>query len=182
MNSQALFLFLVLLIGLVLCSFLGGSNCSREGYKNSNNNSNYNNNKNSNNNNGGYNSDDDDTNYNHNYDNYNHYNKSSSQLGATTQLQNGTIFTGPNGDTAVYVVAADGTPSIQLKQTSGSSIVIFNQTPQGPQVSSSSTTVTKNTFYGPGGMVMLQDQTVTQSQPPQIITTIVLCHKAYLVV
>jgi hypothetical protein len=176
MNSQALFLFLVLLIGLVISSFLGGSNCMREGYTNnynnyknnsnySNNNSNYNSNSNYNNNNSNYNnnssynSDDDDTNYNHNYDNYNHYNKSSSQLGATTQLQNGTIFNGPNGDTAVYVVGASGISSIQLKQTSGSSVVIFNQTPQGPQASSSSTTTqtsggagTKNTFYGPGGM------------------------------
>jgi hypothetical protein len=166
MNSQALFLFLVLLIGLFLSSFLGGSNCMREGYTNNynnyKNNSNYsNNNSNSNSNsssNSSYDSDNDDTNYNHNYDNYNHYNKSSSQLGATTQLQNGTIFTGPNGDTAVYVVGASGISSIQLKQTSGSSVVIFNQTPQGPQASSSSTTQTtggagtKNTFYGPGGM------------------------------
>jgi hypothetical protein len=35
MNTEALFLFLILLLGLVLCSFLGG-NCGKEGYSNSN--------------------------------------------------------------------------------------------------------------------------------------------------
>jgi len=35
MNTEALFLFLILLLGLVLCSFLGG-NCNREGLKNKN--------------------------------------------------------------------------------------------------------------------------------------------------
>jgi hypothetical protein len=164
MNTQALFLFLILLVGLVLCSFLGGSNCSKEGYTNSNNNYNssynYNNNSNSynSNSNNGYNSDEDDTNYNHNYDNYNHYNNSSSQLGASNQLQNGATFTGANGDTAVYTISSSGVPSIQLNQASGSSYIIFNKTPQGPQTPTSSTSSTssggagtKNTFYGPAG-------------------------------
>jgi hypothetical protein len=31
MNNEALFLFLILLLGLVLCSFLGG-NCGKEGF------------------------------------------------------------------------------------------------------------------------------------------------------
>ena len=31
MNTEALFLFLILLLGLVLCSFLGG-NCGQEGF------------------------------------------------------------------------------------------------------------------------------------------------------
>ena len=31
MNTEALFLFLILLLGLVLCSFLGG-NCGNEGF------------------------------------------------------------------------------------------------------------------------------------------------------
>jgi hypothetical protein len=35
MNTEALFLFLILLLGLVLCSFLGG-NCNREGLENKN--------------------------------------------------------------------------------------------------------------------------------------------------
>ena len=59
MNGEILLLFVILLLALVLCSFLGGSNCSREGYKNYNNNynSNYNNNSNNNyNNNSNYNS------------------------------------------------------------------------------------------------------------------------------
>ena len=181
MNSQALFLFLILLIGLVLCSFLGGSNCSKEGYANSNakNNSKHNSNSNSNTSsnsnsntssntssntnsntsssstaNSGYNSDEDDTNYNHNYDNYNHYNNSSSQLGSSNQLQTGATFTATNGDTAVYTISSSGVPSIQLNQSSGSSYIIFNKTPQGPQATSVTTSGgagTKNTFYGPAG-------------------------------
>ena len=34
MNTEALFLFLILLLGLVLCSFLGG-NCNKEGFDDS---------------------------------------------------------------------------------------------------------------------------------------------------
>jgi len=45
MNTEALFLFLILLLGLVLCSFLGG-NCGKEGYTNSKNNKNHNRNDN----------------------------------------------------------------------------------------------------------------------------------------
>lgn len=45
MNIEALFLFLILLLGLVLCSFLGG-NCNKEGFgQNSNSDSNNNNSK-----------------------------------------------------------------------------------------------------------------------------------------
>jgi len=40
MNTEALFLFLILLLGLVLCSFLGG-NCGKEGYTNSKDNKNH---------------------------------------------------------------------------------------------------------------------------------------------
>lgn len=36
MNAKALFLFLILLFGLILCSFLGGRNCTREGMTNNN--------------------------------------------------------------------------------------------------------------------------------------------------
>ena len=65
MNTEALFIFLILLLGLVLCSFLGGENI-QEGFEHNDNHmkslqasSNNNNNKNKNNN---------------EYDNYNHYN------------------------------------------------------------------------------------------------------------
>ena len=39
MNTEALFLFLILLLGLVLCSFLGGT-CNKEGMTNQNTDSN----------------------------------------------------------------------------------------------------------------------------------------------
>ena len=35
MNTELLFLFLILLLGIVLCSFLGG-NCGKEGLENNN--------------------------------------------------------------------------------------------------------------------------------------------------
>jgi uncharacterized protein (UPF0333 family) len=65
MNKEALFLFLILLLGLVLCSFLGGTNCSREGYTTS---STTNNTANAT-----YKKDKYKYKYNHNYDNYNNY-------------------------------------------------------------------------------------------------------------
>jgi hypothetical protein len=156
MNTGALFLFVILLLSLVLCSFLGGSNCSREGYKSgsitgtnggkaayatgSKGNSVYYakgpNGK---------------TTYgtvsatNKDYDNYNHYSGSSTQV-----LVNGTMFYGPNGATAEYIVASNGTATIRLVQTTGSSYIIF--TSSTPTTSSATATkVSKNTFYGPSG-------------------------------
>jgi len=78
MNMEALFLFVILLLGLILCSFLGG-NCSKEGLTN-----------------------------------------------------NNLVYNGPNGDTAVIVVNSDGTKTIELHQTSGSSTVIFKQSNTSP--------------------------------------------------
>lgn len=80
MNIEALFLFLILLLGLLLCSFLGG-NCNKEGFDSS---------------------------------------------------SNSIIYYGPNGDTATIVDNNDGTKSIQLTQTSGSSNVIFTQSASNP--------------------------------------------------
>jgi hypothetical protein len=165
MSTQALFLFVILLLSLGLCSFLGGSNCSREGYTTGSTTGVY----------GGkaahatgskgntvyYAEGPDgnttsgvvgDTNYKYdkykykynNYDNYNHYNGNS-----TATLVSGTTFYGPNGATAEYVVASNGTATIRLVQTPGSSYVLFTSQPSSSSSSSSKTSTT--TFYGPSG-------------------------------
>jgi len=84
MNTEALFLFLILLLGLVLCSFLGGI-CNREGLTNN--------------------------------------TSSSSNSSASASA----VYNGPNGDVATLTTNSDGTKSIQLTQTSGSTTVVFTQ-------------------------------------------------------
>ena len=140
MNS-ALFLFLILLLGLVLCSFLGG-NCNREGMEV-----------------------DDKTGTSASegtsaststgittaFDNYNHFN------GSSSPTTNGIIYYGQNGGLAKIITNADGTQSLQVTLSSDSSPVLFNT-----QATTSSTPTTsissllspffnKNTFYGPNG-------------------------------
>ena len=153
MNTEALFLFLILLLGLVLCSFLGG-NC--KGINNSymfsesfQTNDMSNNNIRtdiSNNIHNRYNS-------NTNYDNYNHYN------GSTSQLANGTTFNGPNGGTVVVNTNSDGTQSLQITLPNGQTPMTF--TPGNSQESSSNTNEgytnyngangSTTTYYGPYG-------------------------------
>ena len=146
MNTEALFLFLILLLGLVLCSFLGG-NCGKEAFTidippieiDLNNPSQG---SSSSSQGSGY--------FGSSYDNYNHYS------GSSSSVPSGTIYYGPNGATATVITNSDGTSSIQLNQTSGSATVMFNSTPLN--VTSTSATpdttasTTPGTFYGPSGM------------------------------
>jgi hypothetical protein len=156
MNTEALFLFLILLLGLVLCSFLGG-NCNNEGFTLdippinidlNNNQSNKNNNQSQQNNNKKYKHY---WNNHYNYDNYNHYS------GSSTTYANGQIYYGPNGSTAIVVTNSNGTESIKL--TSPTGVVMFNSTPLN--VSSTSATPQTNTsstskiFYGPFGLTAI---------------------------
>lgn len=158
MNS-ALFLFLILLLGLVLCSFLGG-NCNREGLEV-----------------------DNKTQTGVSgpgtglfpntlttaFDNYNHFN------GSSSPTTNGTIYYGPNGGIAKIITNADGSQSLQVTLSSDSSPVLFNtqsttstsptaintpsSTTTSPTTSSISSSISsllspffnKNTFYGPNG-------------------------------
>jgi len=120
MNS-ALLLFLILLLGLVLCSFLGG-NCNREGMEV-----------------------DDKTQTGVSgagtgifpntlstaFDNYNHFN------GSSSPTTNGIIYYGQNGGIAKIITNADGTQSLQVTLSSDSSPVLFNT-----QSSSSNTSPT----------------------------------------
>jgi len=80
MNTEALFLFLILLLGIVLCSFLGGK-CNREGLTNNN-------------------------------------------VSVASA-----VYNGPNGDTATIITNSDGTQSIQLNQSNGSTTVVFTPSP-----------------------------------------------------
>ena len=93
MNTEALFLLLILILGLLLCSFLGG-NCDKEGF-NSN---------------------------------------------SSTQLQAGTTFIDPKGNT-ITVTNNNGGLGLQMTQVGQSTPILFTTTPP------TGTTVTANTFY-----------------------------------
>jgi hypothetical protein len=136
MNTEALFIFLILLLGLVLCSFLGG-NCTTEGFDNQM-----------------------ETgvsgagvglnpktmtppDQDSGYDNYNHYS------GSSTQVTNGTVFYGQNGGSISVVSNSDGTQSLQLSNDNNSQPIVFTTTPSSNETSSENRSV--NTFYGPNG-------------------------------
>jgi hypothetical protein len=140
MNTEALFLFLILLLGLVLCSFLGGSCSNKEGFDVSLSGldnslsklyntgvSGLNNTYNATSN-----------NLSSGFDNYNHYTKSSTP----SQLQTGMTFTDDTGDTITVITNSDGTHS--LRANSKEKIIILNSKP-------SANTGNPNTFYAPYG-------------------------------
>jgi hypothetical protein len=146
MNTEALILFLILLLGLVLCSFLGG-NCGKEGFEWGTSNSSknrFNGNSNSSTNGSS-------TSSNVNYDNYNHY------QGSSTQLASGTTYYGENGGSVVVNTNSDGTQNLQVVLDGGQSPITLTS----PQSSSSAIegfsstiegfTPTGPLFYGPNG-------------------------------
>ena len=155
MNTEALFLFLILLLGLVLCSFLGG-NCGREGMT-----GNFTANFNVSGN--GANANTDTQSYSgastssgSQYDNYNHY------TGSSTQLATGSTFYGQNGTTAVVVTNSNGTQSLQITLPGSSTPVTFTPQQQPSTTDASSSTVesytnyygnngSATTYYGPNG-------------------------------
>jgi len=145
MNSEALFLFLILLLGLVLCSFLGG-NCNKEGfntYTPSNENDNH------------YKNDQhykNDHYYGNKYDNYNHYN------GSSSELPSGTVFNGPNGGTVVITTDNNGKQSLKVILKNGDSPIILSPS-ESSSVNSTTTTYNSNshngsvtTYYGENGV------------------------------
>ena len=161
MNTEALFLFLILLLGLLLCSFLGG-NCNKEGMDSI-----------SGMFDAGTNAVEDTadavgsvvgTTANavntvvsgtanvfgsaansvaNSFDNYNHYSGSSS----SSQLQNGMTFTDASGNTATVVINSNGTQSIQVLSAGQSTPMVFSSIPP----SNYTGTQTANTFYAPFG-------------------------------
>jgi len=145
MNTEALFLFLILLLGLVLCSFLGG-NCGREGFTDENSKMPLKQIRSQ--------SSGASTGYSNTFDNYNHY------TGKSTQLASGTTFYGDRGTTAVVVNNSDGTQTLQITLPGMSNPVNFNQSNNESNNESSVKesytnyygmhgTATK--FYGPNG-------------------------------
>ena len=157
MNTEALFLFLILLLGLVLCSFLGG-NCGNEGFTGDfsgtfttkhtdTNNKNMTNTTNgaSTSSNGAS------TSSNVNYDNYNHFN------GSSTQLASGTSFYGPNGGSVVVNTDSNGQQSLQVTLENGQQPMTFSSQQSSTAISKESYTNyygnngTATTYYGPNG-------------------------------
>ena len=148
MNTEALFLFLILLLGLVLCSFLGG-NCNKESFTGSfNGNFTVNpedkkNEKNMN--------DKEDSKTSSNYDNYNHYS------GSSSQLTSGTIFYGENGGSIKVNMQTNGTPALVVTLSKGDSPLVFlnedyEKTNANKESFSNYTDNSKNMeFYGPNG-------------------------------
>jgi len=148
MNNEALFLFLILLLGLVLCSFLGG-NCGSEGFtgKFSGTFVTDNNGKS-----GDYSNKDNHYKGHHyssgrGYDNYNHFSKTS------TQLPGGTTFYGQNGGYVVANSNSDGSQTLKVVLAGGQQPIML--TTPAPKASSTTESFTNSgdssTFYGPDG-------------------------------
>jgi hypothetical protein len=155
MNAEALFLFLILLLGLVLCSFLGG-NCGNEGFSGEfsgtiTTKQTDNNNKNNTTSTNGSSTNGASTSSNVNYDNYNHFN------GSSTQLASGTTFYGPNGGSVVVNTDSNGQQSLQVTLANGQQPMIFSSSSASTPDSKESYTNyygnngTATTYYGPNG-------------------------------
>lgn len=128
MNTDALFLFLILLLGLVLCSFLGGY-CGQEGFDikyttdasgvtvtvdGSNNIAQTVSNM-----------------YSSVYDNYNHYTGSSS---SSSQLQSGAVYSDGSGNNITVVVNVNGTVNLKLTQVNSYNPIVLVPQPSNPNV------------------------------------------------
>jgi hypothetical protein len=155
MKTEALFLFLILLIGLFLCALLGGKLNNKEGF----------NGKFS-----GMFSIDDDTSPDHHedhkksstysgynrssnrspnkYDHYNHYN------GSSTHLTPGSVFYGENGKTAKVISDGKGGQGLQITLPGSDNPVTFTENQKKRSTEGfTSYHVTTATFYGPNGDV-----------------------------
>jgi hypothetical protein len=178
MNTEALFLFLILLLGLVLCSFLGG-NCKTEGFDSI-----------SGMFDAGANALDSAVSDTANAvgsvvgttsnavgsvvsgtenafgsvvsgtenafgsvsnsvaNSYDNYNHYSG-TGSSSQLQNGMVFTDASGDTVTVITNSDGTQSLQMLQVGQTTPMVLSSTPP----SNYTGTATANTFYAPFGNI-----------------------------
>ena len=146
MNTDALFLFLILLLGLVFCSVLGG-NCGAEGFDSGNADGTSGNSSTSTN--GAS------TSGAVNYDNYNHYS------GSSTQLANGTTFYGKNGGYVVVSSNQDGSQGLRVVVAGGAKPILFSSQSQPMQSQPMQSQPmqsqagagdnSSSTFYGPNG-------------------------------
>jgi hypothetical protein len=140
MNTKILFLFVILLLSLVLCSFLGGNCDNMEGF----NNTNRENNRNISNNNRRNEASNGSNIY---YDNYNHYDSSS------TEIANGSTFYGPNGGSVTIITNSDGTQSLEVILEDGESPIIYNTHKNTTEAYTNLTgpNGSATIFYGPNG-------------------------------
>ena len=156
MRFDALYIFLILLFGLLLCSFLGG-NCCVEGFDN-----------NIAQQTGvtGAESElcdaDCEADKTKEYDNYNHYD------GDSTKLINGAAFYGPNGGKVVAIVAGNGKQYLEITPPNSSTPILFTwKSPSSATTSYGSIT----TFYGPNGGTATVVKTADGQRGIQVSTT-----------
>jgi hypothetical protein len=142
MNTEALFLFLILLFGLVFCSFLGG-NCGNEGFTGEFSGTFTSKQTDNNNKNMSMSTNGASTSSNVSYDNYNHFN------GSSTQLASGTTYYGPNGGSVVVNTDSNGQQSLQVTLANGQQPMTFSSSQ--PSSSSTSTTESYTNYYGNNG-------------------------------
>jgi hypothetical protein len=121
MNAEALFLFLILLLGLVLSSFLGG----KEGFS-----GNFSGTFSLNDANKPVSGSGASTSSSNKYDNYNHFTRNS------TRLSSGSTFYGPQGTTASVFTNSDGSQSLQIVLPGGSTPTSFQPVKQITDASS----------------------------------------------
>ena len=165
MNTEALFIFLILLLGLLLCSFLGG-NCGREGFSGK-----FSGTFSTNGNGKTTTSSGASTPSFNQYDNYNHY------TGGSSQLSSGSTYYGPNGTTASVVTNSDGTQSLQVILPGSSSPVTLtskNASDASGNVESYTNYYGNNgtatTFYGPNGVTATVVNTNNSQQAIKVTT------------
>jgi len=134
MDTEAFFLFIILLLGLLIIVFLGIQNKAEHFTGTFS---------------GNFNSTDNDTTgetnsqtttiSDTNFDNYNHFS------GTSSTLMNGTTFYGENGGTIVVSVSTDGTTTLKVIMKSGETAVIYK--------TNGSSNSSVQTFIGPNGGV-----------------------------
>ena len=112
MKTEALFIFLIILLGLILCSFLGTGYSSIEGFKTST----YDASLNESN---SYDASSNESSTNNTYDNYDHYS------GSSSQVTNGNTFIGPNGNTETILTTSNGNQIIKITEANSDTPIIF---------------------------------------------------------
>jgi len=164
MKGELLILFVILLLALILCSFLGGKGCIEGMENNSNNNNSLIENSTNNTSNTINNTDKDkdkdkDKTYNvktTDYDNYNHYNK--------TSYPN--IFYGPNGKTAKIIQTPNNNTIVITSKNGTTEVYYIDKNPTDPNVSTyySQNGNTANMITDSSGKQAIQITTSTGSK------------------
>lgn len=131
MKGELLILFVILLLGLILCSFLGGKGCL-EGMENNSSDSTNNTSGSTSTSTSNSNSSNNSNSSGINYDNYNHYNGTSYP----------TIFYGPDGGTARLIKTPNNNTIVITNKNGTTEIYYIDNTANDQNVS---------TYYGPNG-------------------------------